>query len=170
MRVMISQPMNGKTNDQIKKEREEVINKFKDLHIDVFDTIIEECADPDIYNDYHPALFYMAKSIDFMAQVDAIYFMNGWQNARGCRIERKIAEEYNVKILESSFLYPKDEPLTREYPNPNNIRIVPYGTEPQKITKPDYTITSINNEPYNDNAIKMLDNLTQAHSLKGGGC
>lgn len=109
MRVMISQPMNGKSNNQIKKEREEVINKFKELHIDVFNTLIEECADPDIYNDYHPALFYMAKSIDFMAQVDAVYFMDGWETARGCKIERQICEEYGIMILDDSFFKQENE-------------------------------------------------------------
>lgn len=143
MRVMISQPMNGKTNNQIKKEREEVINKFKELHIDVLNTIIEECADPDIYNDYHPVLFYMAKSIDFMAQVDAVYFMDGWETARGCKIEREIAEAYGIKILDKSFLYSnnleKHEFINYNF-NDNNIKITPCKSIP---TNPnEYKITS----------------------------
>lgn len=103
MKVMISQPMNNKSISKIKEERKNIIEKFKSLHIDVIDSIIEETADPIIYNEYHPALFYIAKSIDFMAQVDAVYFMDGWREARGCRIEHKICEEYGILILDDSF-------------------------------------------------------------------
>ena len=164
MRVMISQPMNGRRNDDIKKEREEIIEQFKKLHIEVIDSLIEDTADPRTYNEYHPALYYLARSIELMGQVDAVYFVDGWQNARGCRIERQIAEEYNIKILETSFLYPtkkRNDPFSID---PNGIRILPCGD--RTITKPDYTITAINNKPYNDNAIRMLENKTVATEEK----
>ena len=104
MKVMISQPMAGKSNEQIRKEREEIVQKFKSLHIDILNTLIEESAEPKSYNEYHPALFYMGESIKYMGQVDAIYFMKGWEQSRGCRIERAVAQEYNVKILDHDFL------------------------------------------------------------------
>ena len=138
MIVMISQPMNGRRNDDIKKEREETIKKFNDLHIDVIDSIIEETANPDIYNEYHPALYYLARSIELMGRVDAVYFVDGWQNARGCRIERQIAEEYDIKILESSFLYPEKN---RGF-DINKITITPCKED--RIFKPDYQITCTN--------------------------
>lgn len=55
-----------------------------------------------VYN--HEALYYIGKSIDVMGKVDAVYFAYDWQTARGCRIERQIAQEYGVKILEYDFL------------------------------------------------------------------
>ena len=42
MKVMISQPMDGKSIFIIRKEREDIVNKFKKIHIDVIDNIIEE--------------------------------------------------------------------------------------------------------------------------------
>lgn len=103
MKILISQPMNGKSNNEIKKEREELIEKFENLHIEVVNNIIEESADPKIYNEYHPALFYLSKTIDIMAQVDAVYFMDGWEEARGCRVEREICKEYDILILDRRF-------------------------------------------------------------------
>lgn len=138
MRVMISQPMNGRRNDDIKKDRDEIIDKFKKLHIDVIDSLIEDTADPKTYNEYHPALYYLARSIELMGQVDAVYFADGWQEARGCRIERQIAEEYNIKILESSFLYPEK---SRGF-DINKITIAPCKED--RILKPDYRITCTN--------------------------
>lgn len=46
------------------------------------------------------ALFYLAKSIDAMSKVDAVIFMKGWENARGCKIEHEIAVRYNKFIKE----------------------------------------------------------------------
>jgi len=103
MRVMISQPMNGRRNDDIKKDRDEIIDRFKKLHIDVIDSLIEDTADPKTYNEYHPALYYLARSIELMGQVDAVYFSDGWQEARCCRIKHEICNEYGIKCLYSDF-------------------------------------------------------------------
>lgn len=74
-----------------------------------------------MYN--HEALYYIGKSIDVMGKVDAVYFVKDWREARGCRIERKIAEEYGVKILEYDFLDKfKDETTVRTLDKPNNYR------------------------------------------------
>lgn len=38
-----------------------------------------------------------------LAHADAVYFDNGWNNARGCRIENQICKEYGIKCLYSDF-------------------------------------------------------------------
>ena len=43
-------------------------------------------------------MHYLAKSIEFIANVDGVVFMPGWENARGCRIEHQVAEEYGKFI------------------------------------------------------------------------
>lgn len=103
MKVMISQPMRGKTEEQIRKEREEVIEKFNKLHIEVVDTIFTEEAPENI----NRAIYYLSKSIEILGQVDALYLMKGWELARGCRIERAVAKEYGIKILDTDFLEEK---------------------------------------------------------------
>lgn len=103
MKVMISQPMKGKSEEQIRNERERVIEKFNKLHIEVVDTIFTDEAP----KDSNEAVHYLAKSIDAMKYIDAIYFMKDWQMARGCKVERKVAEEYGIKILDTDFLEEK---------------------------------------------------------------
>ena len=105
MKVMISQPMRGKTEEQIKEEREEVIEKFNKLHIEVVDTIFTEEAPENI----NGAIYYLSKSIEMLGQVDALYLMENWECARGCRIERAVAKEYGIKILDTDFLKTEDE-------------------------------------------------------------
>ena len=100
MKVMISQPMNGVPDDKIRRIRLELIEKFAKMHIEVVDSYFTEEA-PDTY---HPNVYYLGRTImQAMCDVDAVYFVDGWQNARGCRIERKICEEYGIKILDENF-------------------------------------------------------------------
>lgn len=100
MKIMISQPMRGRSEEEIKKERETIIEKFNKLHIEVIDTLFQEEVEG--YNT--PALYYLSKSILCMGKVDAVYFAKGWETARGCKIEREIAREYGIKILNTDFL------------------------------------------------------------------
>lgn len=88
--------------------RENTIEKLSDLGIEVVDSIFKE--EPQNYKE--PALYYLAKSIDLIGRVNAVYFMEGWQQARGCIIERKICEYYNIKILDTNFL--ENKPTTRK--------------------------------------------------------
>lgn len=102
MKVMISQPMNGVNPSKIFEERKELIKKFNKMHIEVVDTYFrDEPEDTEGYN--QPALYYLAESIDILGKVDAIYFVENWRSARGCRVERKVAEEYGIKILDYTF-------------------------------------------------------------------
>lgn len=96
MKVMISQPMRGKTNIEIKEERKNVIEELTEKGYEVVDTIISEDA-PENIDD---AIFYLSKSIEFIGKVDAVVFMPGWEKARGCRIEYLVAKEYGKFIKE----------------------------------------------------------------------
>lgn len=102
MKVMISQPMLGISDDQVIKTQEKLKEKFAKLHIEVIDSFINDPC-PDDCN--HPGVFYLGRTLmQKMHTVDAVYFVDGWEKARGCRIERKICEEYGIKILDKTFL------------------------------------------------------------------
>ena len=79
MKVMISQPMNGKKESQIRLERQKVIKKLEDLGWQVTDTIFADEA-PKSCN---PAIYYLSKSIEEISKVDAVMFMNGWEKLEG---------------------------------------------------------------------------------------
>jgi hypothetical protein len=44
-------------------------------------------------------LVYMSNSFARMAISDTVYFANGWENARGCRLEHQAAKDYGLNIL-----------------------------------------------------------------------
>ena len=110
MKVMISQPMNGRTEEQIKKERQEIVDKFNKMHIKVIDTLFTEEAPQDC----NVAVYYLGKSISAMKDIDALYMCNGWREARGCQIEHEVAMKYGIKILYSDFFGNREMAVCRE--------------------------------------------------------
>lgn len=91
MKIMISQPMRGKTTEQIRNEREELIKQLEEQGYEVIDTVL------DISENKSP-IYYLAKSIELLDKADAVVFMPGWQQARGCEIEYQVATRYGKFI------------------------------------------------------------------------
>ena len=94
MKIMISQPMRGKTEKEIKDEREELVKKLQEEGHEVLETVFED------FDCYASPIAYLARSIEFLDKADAVVFMKGWQNDRGCRIEYQIAKDYGKYIKE----------------------------------------------------------------------
>ena len=95
MKIMISQPMRDKTEQQIRDERKEIVQGIKELGDEVIDTIFTEEAPKDC----DTGIYFLAKSIESIGKVDAVYFMRGWEKARGCKIEHQVAVEYGKKLF-----------------------------------------------------------------------
>lgn len=96
MKLMISQPMKGKTNEQIKAERADLVQKLEAEGHEVVDTVFDLAP-----KGVDEAIYFLSKSIEFISQVDGLVFMPGWNAARGCRIEYQVALEYGkfIKII-----------------------------------------------------------------------
>ena len=102
MKVMISMPMNGRKNEEVEARMKKLKEDFAKLHIDVVDSFITD----EIENSNHPGVYYLGRTLmNFMHDVDAVYFDEGWIEARGCRIENAVCQEYGIKILDFNFLY-----------------------------------------------------------------
>lgn len=95
-KIFISQPMKGKTNDEIKKERELIIRDIErmmeDEPFEIMDTVFEDIkgATP---------LKFLAKSLMVLADADMVYFADGWQDTRGCQLEHECAMQYDLFIV-----------------------------------------------------------------------
>ena len=100
---MISQPMAGKTEEEIVEARNKAIEKLEKLGYEVVNTLFTD----EWYSEksmtkrgvVNRPLCLLAKSLDAMSACDAVYFVEGWENARGCKLERAAAEAYGIKIL-----------------------------------------------------------------------
>lgn len=92
MKIFLSQPMNGLSDDEIIRVRENVkkILTENDVLIDSFIEGAPAKATPP---------WYLGESIKLLSSADVVVFAPGWENARGCRIERRCAEEYGIPML-----------------------------------------------------------------------
>ena len=93
--VFISQPMRGKSNEQIKEERKELIEHLHNEGYNVIDSIVAKNAE-DAMN---RPIYYLGFSILRLSACDVAWFMDGWEDARGCKIEHTIVEEYGIPIM-----------------------------------------------------------------------
>ena len=92
MKLFISQPMKGLSNEDIQKAREDVINKYPEYEIiDSFFIGAPHDAKP---------LWFLGKAIELLSTADAAIFLDGWKKSRGCKIEHYCAKEYGITILD----------------------------------------------------------------------
>jgi hypothetical protein len=103
MKAMLSQPMAGKTDEEILASRDNAIDALKDMGYEVVNTLFtdewyssEAMKERGVEN---IPLCFLAKSLENMSLCHAAYFCKGWENARGCRIEHEAAKAYGLTIL-----------------------------------------------------------------------
>lgn len=94
MKVFISQPMNGKTQEQIIAERSVIIKEAESQGHQVLESVLN-CK----HNPKHRSVWYLAKSLELLAEADVAIFMKGWEQARGCKLEHEVAKQYDINIL-----------------------------------------------------------------------
>ncbi len=103
MKAMLSQPMAGKTDEEIIATREKAIKVLESKGYELVNTLFTD----EWYNKENMEqrgvvqipLCFLAKSLDHMSLCDAVYFCKGWENARGCRIEHEAAKAYGLEII-----------------------------------------------------------------------
>lgn len=97
-KLFISQPMRGKSKEEILAERKAAICQAKEAvgdEVEIIDSYFENapaCNRP---------LWFLGESLKLLATADIAYFATGWEGARGCKIEHICAEEYGVRIIEA---------------------------------------------------------------------
>lgn len=105
-KIFISQPMNGKTTEEIENERNYIIGRLatqfarENEYIKIIDLFLKDTS-----HDAKP-LWYLGESIKLMSEADIVFFCDGWQTARGCQIEHNCALEYSIDTMyEEDLIY-----------------------------------------------------------------
>lgn len=96
-KLFISQPMKGKSDEDILKEREKAIKEAEKAvgdSVEVIDSFFQSAP-----ANARP-LWFLGKSLELLSTADVAYFAPGWQDARGCRIEYQCAVEYGIEVIE----------------------------------------------------------------------
>ena len=103
MKAMLSQPMAGKTDEEIRATREKAVKALTEKGYEIVNTLFTD----DWYNNKNMKergvvqipLCFLAKSLESMSLCHAVYFCKGWEQARGCRIEHDAAVAYGLNII-----------------------------------------------------------------------
>ena len=101
--AMISQPMAGKTEQEILEEKVKATKELNNHGYEVINTYFadewtktENLEKEGVKN---IPLCFLAKSLAKMSTCDAVYFCKGWDNARGCKVELTAARSYGLDII-----------------------------------------------------------------------
>jgi len=96
-KLFISQPMRGKTDEEILAERKKAIESAErnlGEPVEVIDSFFQNAP-----ADARP-LWFLGKPLELLSTADIAYFAKGWEDARGCRIENQCAIEYGIEVIE----------------------------------------------------------------------
>lgn len=101
MKVFISQPFYGRTENEIMLEQKDILEEFKNFIRWTSSTPIE------VIDTYHSLdapdgagrLWYLGNSISLMDQADAVIFSKDYRNATGCVVEECAAILYGKQIF-----------------------------------------------------------------------
>lgn len=103
MKAMLSQPMAGKTPEEIVATREKAMNALREKGYEVVNTLFTDAwyskEKMEERGVVQIPLCFLAKSLENMSLCHAAYFCKGWENARGCRIEHEAAKAYGLTII-----------------------------------------------------------------------
>lgn len=97
IKLFVSQPMRGREYDDIIRERKQLI---ADAAVALQTDDIRPLETLHRTGKAQP-LAMLGRSVEQMAEADAIIFARDWRDARGCRCERMIAAEYGLRILDA---------------------------------------------------------------------
>ena len=102
-KAMLSQPMAGKTEEEIVATRERAIEALERRGYKVVNTLFtdewysnEKMEERGVVQ---IPLCFLAKSLENMSLCHAAYFCKGWEKTRGCKIEHDAAVAYGLEVI-----------------------------------------------------------------------
>ena len=101
MKVYISQPIDKMSPIEIETSRAYAINELKKFGHEVID---DYTRDERGY-DAESQLVALADDLKHIAEADAVYFIDDWENSRRCQAEHALCEIYGIKVYNSREFY-----------------------------------------------------------------
>lgn len=97
--VFISQPMHGVSRAVIEATYEEAKSFLEEKGYEVAPSTYLPYLSEEARLHNHPEIATFGEDIIQLSNCDAIYMCRGWSDSRGCRLERMIAQEFELDIF-----------------------------------------------------------------------
>ena len=119
--IFISQPMTGKSEEEVLATRQKAIDKIHQLFdadgvkINIIASYINDATrkrfEEHVSDNINWDIYWLSKSLERLAMADMIWLCDGWEYSNGCNIELECATRYGISIM-----YPEST-LKRVYPD-----------------------------------------------------
>ena len=119
--IFISQPMTGRSEEEILATRQREIEKIHQRfdadgeQVNIIASYIDDATrkhfKEHVSDDINWDIFWLSQSLERLAMADTIWLCDGWEYSNGCNIELECATRYGVGIM-----YPEST-LKRVYPD-----------------------------------------------------
>ena len=117
--VFISQPMTGKSEEEILATRQKEIDKIHQffdadgVEINIIDSYIDDATrkrfEEHVSDNINWDIFWLSQSLERLAMADMIWLCEGWEHSKGCKIEVECAIQYELDIVYSECIITRGE-------------------------------------------------------------
>ena len=107
--IFISQPMTGKSEEEILATRQREIEKIHQrfdadgVEINIIDSYIDDATrknfEEHASDDINWDIYWLSQSLQKLALADIIWLCDGWEYSNGCNIELECAISYGLDIV-----------------------------------------------------------------------
>ena len=111
--IFISQPMTGRSEEEILATRQKAIEKIHQLfdadgeQVNIIDSYIDDATRNEFQGRMGDAInwdiYWLSQSLQKLALADTIWLCDGWGHSKGCKIELKCAIQYGLNIVYSEW-------------------------------------------------------------------
>ena len=103
MKIFVSQPMQGKTSDEIELEFREAANDIRSrvdpsVPVEILSTRKYELP-YELRKGRNERMCYWSHALQVLSMADAIYLCKGWQTAAGCTVEANVARLCGLPVI-----------------------------------------------------------------------
>ena len=112
--IFISQPMTGKSEEEILATRQKEIDKIHQLfdtdgvEINIIAGYIDDATrkhfKEHVSDDINWDIFWLSQSLERLAMADMIWLCDGWEYSKGCNVELECAMQYGISIVYPEYI------------------------------------------------------------------
>ena len=107
--IFISQPMTGKSEEEILATRQKAIDRIHrlaskdDEQVNIIDSYIDDATRNEFQGRMGDAInwdiYWLSQSLQKLALADTIWLCKGWEYSKGCNVELECAISYGLDIV-----------------------------------------------------------------------